>query len=220
MNLIGYLLEGILSGLNLLGRAWRRLTQRGEKKGMTIKRVALVLIGITGDSQTEPQVEQLKTELLKAVIDAAHPPLALNKLEGDAAFLYALANSDEAGVARTVTQQVDELFKKFKAKASALSEDSRYSAEARQAASTLRFKALLHCGEAAFKNIRQFEEIAGEEVILIHRLLNNSVPAQDYVLMTEQFYQRSDGLENKEAETRMEIAEGFGEVPVRVFTLL
>lgn len=219
MNLIGYLLEGILSGLNLLGRALRRLTQRGEKKGMTIKRVALVLIGITGDSRTEPQIEQIKNELLKAVIDATHPPLALNKLEGDAAFLYALANSDEAGVARTVTQQVDELFKKFQAKAHALAEDSRYSDETRQAASRLRFRALTHCGEAAFKNIRQFEEIAGEDVILIHRLLKNSVPAQDYVLMTERFYQRSGGLKNKEAETRQETAEGFGEVPVKVFIL-
>jgi class 3 adenylate cyclase len=218
MNLIGYLLEGILSGLNLLRRAIRRLF-RGGKTGMGIKRVVLVLIEITGDSQTGPQVEQIKTELLKAVIEAAHPPLALNKLEGDAAFLYALANSDEAGVARTVARQVEELFKKFRAKAHALAEDSHYSAEVRQAVSNLRFKALLHCGEAAFKNIRQFEEIAGEEVILIHRLLKNSVPAQDYVLMTERFYQRSGGLENSEAETRQETAEGFGEVPVRMFTL-
>jgi class 3 adenylate cyclase len=216
MNLIGYLLEGILSGLNLLGRAIRRLL-RGEKTGMSIKRVALVLIEITGDSRTGPQLEQIKTELLKAVIDATHPPLALNKLEGDGAFLYALANSDEVGVARTVARQVEELFKKFRAKARALAEDSRHSVEARQAVSGLRFKALLHCGEAAFKNIRQFEEIAGEDVILIHRLLKNSLPTQNYVLMTERFYERSGGLENKEAETRVETAEGFGEVPVRVF---
>ncbi len=52
----------------------------------------------------------------------------------------------------------------------------------------LRLKAVLRVGEAVFKKIRQFEELAGEDVIVIHRLLKNFIPAAEYILMTEPFY--------------------------------
>jgi hypothetical protein len=51
--------------------------------------------------------------------------------------------------------------------------------------SNLELKAFVHFGEIAIKQVRQFEELAGEEVILIHRLLKNSVPERDYVMLTE-----------------------------------
>jgi len=222
-NLVRYLLEGTLSGLNLLRRGIRRFGQGNTR--MEIKRVALVLIEIAADPQTmkPPQTKlptgQITTELIKGIIDAAQPVLTLNKLEGDAVFLYAIANSDEAEVARAVARQVEKLFSAFTANVQALSEDANHPTEARQAARALRFRALLHFGQAAFKNIRQFQEIAGEEVILIHRLLKNSVPAQDYMLMTERFYRLAGDLENRTAESRRETVEGFGDRPVWVFTL-
>jgi len=37
------------------------------------------------------------------------------------------------------------------------------------------------------KKIRQFEELAGEPVILIHRLLKNTIQAKEYILLTQAF---------------------------------
>ena len=35
------------------------------------------------------------------------------------------------------------------------------------------------------KRVSRFEELAGDEVILIHRLLKNQVPAHEYLLLSE-----------------------------------
>ena len=49
--------------------------------------------------------EEIIFELLEAVIDHAAHPLTLNKLEGDAAFLYAEMDSgNQAAVARDVAR--------------------------------------------------------------------------------------------------------------------
>jgi hypothetical protein len=78
-------------------------------------------------------------------------------------------------------------------------------------------KAILHHGEAAFKRIRQFEELGGEDPILAHRLLKNTIPAEEYVLMTEKFYQLSGGVPGQTMEARTEECEGIGKVRVMVF---
>ena len=68
---------------------------------MEIKVVYLVLADISGYTRFVKihrasilHAEEIVTELMEAVIDAAGPPLILNKLEGDAAFLYAPATAE------------------------------------------------------------------------------------------------------------------------------
>jgi hypothetical protein len=223
MDFIRYLLEGTLSGINLLRKGIRGMRSRGNRQ-MQIKPVALVLMEISADPSHAgqhdpalPPVEQMITELLKAVLDTAQLPLTLNKLEGDAALLYAVASNGDETAARSVAGQARAFFKTFNARKEALAASPGYSAGARQAIHALRFRVLLHFGQAAFKNIQHFEEIAGEDVILIHRLLKNSVPSREYALMTKRFYQLSGGLEKHPAEARVETAEGLGNVPVWVF---
>lgn len=45
-----------------------------------------------------------------------------------------------------------------------------------------------------FKHIRGFEEQAGPDVILAHRLLKNTVQTLDYVLLTEAFWRAGSGI--------------------------
>ena len=49
----------------------------------------------------------------------------------------------------------------------------------------LRIKVIVHSGEALFHKIRTFYELAGVDVITVHRLLKNSIHADQYLLMTE-----------------------------------
>lgn len=219
MNLVRYLFEGTLSGISLLRKGLRRV-YAPKNRQMQIQPVALVIVEISVDPPAAnrqagaSQTEQIISELLKVVINSLHIPLTLNKLEGDAAFLYAIADNGDITVARNVAWQVQEFFKVFIAKTDALT-----SSKTREAMSALRFRVLLHYGQAAFKKVGQFEEIAGEDVILIHRLLKNSIPAHQYILMTERFYQLSGGLNGTASQAHTETAEGLGEVPVRVFAL-
>ena len=91
--------------------------------------------------------------------------------------------------------------------------------EKRTAIRAVRFRVLLHFGQAVFKKVGRFDEIAGQDVILIHRLMKNKAKAPEYALMTEEFYRLSGGLNGARAETAIEMAEGLGEVPVRLFPL-
>ena len=94
------------------------------------------------------------------MLDSLHIPLTLNKLEGNAAFLYAVADNGNVTVARNIAWQAVEFFKVFRARTEALADG-----EMREAVRALRFRVLLHFGQAAFKNIGEFEEIAGEEFV-------------------------------------------------------
>lgn len=208
-NLVRYILEGTQSGMNLLRKALRR-------KSIEIRPVALLLLEISADSQPG-LLEELNSGLLQAVIDSARAPLRLNKLEGDAALMVALAENGEVSAARNTLGQARGFFETFRAHTAALAEDPARPAALRAAARGLRLRVLLHFGRAAFKRVGNFDEIAGEDVILIHRLLKNSVPAREYILMTKAFHRLAGSPEG--AEARIETAEGIGQVPVRVFPL-
>ncbi len=194
---------------------------------MEIKKVILVLADISGYTQfikmrtmSLIHAELLITELLESVIGAAEFPLRLNKLEGDAVFLYASFGEDDAALAaRDVTRQVLAFFEAFKAKQRELVANQVCTCDACMQVDHLKLKALLHHGEAVCKQIRQFEELAGDDVILIHRLLKNTIPAKEYILMTEPIYGLSGGLTGQAPENRIEEAKGIGQVQVRVYYL-
>ena len=75
---------------------------------------------------------------------------------------------------------------------------------------------MLHFGEIAVKRVHTFEELGGEAVILTHRLSKNSIAAKEYILMTDSFSKLEDHPDGLEMESRTEICEGIGEVPVEV----
>ncbi len=193
-----------------------------------VKRVFLVLADISGYTRFTRlhalgllHAEQIITELLESVVSAADYPLTLNKLEGDAVFMYSAveSSSDESAVAQDVLRQVLVFFEAFKAKEQEmiLAGEGGCICEACTNIADLKLKAIAHHGEAAFKRFRQFEELAGEDVIVAHRLLKNSIAGREYILMTERFYQLSGGVPGGMHESRVEDCEGIGKVPVKVY---
>lgn len=191
---------------------------------MELQRVALVLVDISGYTQFVRHhnmallhAEQIITELLEAVITAAEHPLELAKLEGDAAFLYAVSQGDDAAIARDVARQLEGLFAGFYARAAVLAEQPICPCDACGQIRQLRIKIIAHFGEVAFKRIRQFEELGGESVITAHRLLKNSLNAKEYVLMTDTFHRLLGPQGGQPAETRVERYPDLGDVTIKVF---
>ena len=122
------------------------------------------------------------------MIDKAEYPLTLNKLEGDAALLYAdLTEADITAAARDILNQVDAFFNAFHARIRLMVSGAACPCDACQHIGDLKLKAILNKGEVAFKTVRQFQELAGLEVIWVHRLLKNTVPADEYILATEAY---------------------------------
>ena len=190
---------------------------------MRLTRAILVIADISGYTSfiTMREVslvhaEQIITELLETVIDGAEFPLKLNKLEGDAALLYAESVTDPARAAGDVLRQINAAFELFYAKLAAIGAARRHcNCEACSNIGNLRLKAFLHEGEIAIKQIRQFEELAGENVILIHRLLKNTVPSREYLLLTRAFAELL-GAECPAHVEHREDAEGIGDVELRI----
>ncbi len=192
---------------------------------MKIKPVLLVMADISGYTRfinyhrtSALHAEEIISELLETVIDAAEYPLQLNKLEGDAAFLFTEITAEPSAVAADVFGQVLRFFDAFKRKQQLLIThgEGGCPCDACTNIHRLELKAFVHSGQAVFKQIRQFEELAGEDVILIHRLLKNSVPAEAYILITEAAWQLAGHTFNVKPETRVEYYDWLGEVTVQV----
>lgn len=148
MNLFLYLLEGIASGVNVLRKSLRRIFQRG----VLVKPAALLFVDAGSESA------------LRALLEAARPPLILNKLEGSAALLYASAEDDRFLLAEGLLRQAGNLLR-----------------------ASERARLVLHFGNIAFKRIGEYDEIAGLDVILAHHLMKHGGRAAT-ILLTESFY--------------------------------
>jgi hypothetical protein len=192
---------------------------------MDVRKVALVIFDIGGYTEfiklnrdSLAHAHEVISQLLEALADQATHPLILNKFEGDAAFLYANIAGDEGAAARDVSRQVLGLFPGFRAKAQELSADrAACPCAACRNIQDLRLKAIIHLGEAAFRKIRQFEEIAGEDVIIVHRLLKNSVAAREYVLMTEPVFRHLDPALQDRATDLVEEYDHLGAIRTKAF---
>ncbi len=184
----------------------------------------LVIADISGFTQFMKSHEnkanhamQVVVELLRAVISAAAPPLKLAEVEGDAAFFYAICQEDGDATAElaAIKRQVMSFFRSFY---QTLYRLRAFNPCARHA-QDLRLKVVIHAGEVALEHIHGFDKLFGMDVILTHRLLKNSVPSPEYVLMTEAAYNWLGDFHQLEPERQTEYCEDIGVVETVVIYL-
>jgi class 3 adenylate cyclase len=195
---------------------------------MRLKHVALVIADIGGytnfirfHKNALLHAEEIISQLLETVVDRAEFPLTLNKFEGDAVLLYAEMDAAQSAAARDVAGQVSAFFSAFKSKAEELAANrANCPCDACQHILDLRLTAVVHHGEVVIKSIRQFEELTGEDVILVHRLLKNSVANPEYILMSASFHRLAGDLPGYIGEYGQEICEGLGSIGTVVFSPL
>lgn len=193
---------------------------------MELKKTILVLADISGytrflqlHTMSLLHAEKIITELIEAVIDTTAEPMQLNKLQGDAMFFYVQTDGgDESAIARDVFAQTKAFFSAFSKRSKELTGcNNLCPCDACRDAEQLRLKTIIHTGDVAFKKVRTFEELAGEAVILTHRLIKNSLSASEYILMTDEFAQMCECLDGNTTESRVEDCEGIGMVPIKVY---
>ncbi|HZN94855.1 MAG TPA: DUF2652 domain-containing protein [Myxococcales bacterium] len=124
------------------------------------------------------------TELMEAVIDGAPSPLKLSKLEGDAAFFYAPLSRKETDLTR-FAQLVTSIRLSFLRRQREMTIDQVCTCDGCTQVGQLKLKFVAHDGEVAVHRVKRMQELAGVDVIAVHRMLKNSVPLSEYVLMTD-----------------------------------
>lgn len=173
----------------------------GYTKFMTVHRINLA------------HAQEVVAQLLEAVIDAAGRKLELAKLEGDAAFFWArLPDAPKEGELEALGQRVVEVRQAFLARRADLDINRLCTCDGCVQASQLTLKFVAHVGEVALQKVKRFTELAGVDVIFVHRLLKNSVPVREYVLMSEPVFERLEPELRAKAHAASEALEGLGTV--------
>jgi hypothetical protein len=158
-----------------------------------IKKVILIIADISGytnfmlsNVQALEHGQEVISELLKTIIEQVQIPLEVSKLEGDAVFLYAAKeNSSNWNEVRSrIAEKLFGFFSVFQQRISQLV-NTTCTCGACVNIEKLKLKLIVHSGEALFYQLGRFLELAGIDVIILHRLLKNSVKRNEYILFTD-----------------------------------
>ena len=159
------------------------------------------------------------TFLIETILREVDIPLQLQEIEADAVFLYASHPGDEAAWLDVLAQVRTKLVRFF----DAFIESMMTAGEATPCkcaicrnAQDLRLKVIVHCGRAVFHTIRGLPQVSGSDVILAHRLLKNSVPSNEYLLMSDAAYRDLGREMDGQFMEHTEVCDGFGLVKTYV----
>ena len=128
---------------------------------MAVERAVLLIADIGGYTRfmkvhriNLSHAQYVVAQLLEAVIDAAEPRFKLAKLEGDAAFFYALANKGDHDLT-ALGEQVAAIRQRFLRRRRELEIDRMCSCDGCVQASQLTLKFVSHVGEVAFQKVKK-----------------------------------------------------------------
>jgi SAM-dependent methyltransferase len=158
--------------------------------------------------------ETIIRELMESLIEQVDVPLRVAGIEGDALFLYAVKSGDEEVWKRRGASLVDRLQTLFDTFAQRKVEIGAYSVcrcNACRTVGDLKLKVIAHSGEAVVTQIGGHSSLSGPDVITVHRLAKNSVPQDQYMLMTESAFQDLGAPEG------VDISEGVEEIDTGTF---
>ena len=116
--------------------------------------------------------QDIIADLMDTVVKGLRPPFRLAKFEGDAAFVYAAAEKVDGSL---LQDAIEGAYFKFRRRLRDVRRASTCECRACVAMGDLDFKFVVHHGEMVKQKMGGREELAGRDVILVHRLLKNAV---------------------------------------------
>jgi hypothetical protein len=158
--------------------------------------------------------QEVTQRLLESMLDAV-PTLKLVEVEGDALFLSASPDEHHArDGAREWIPSALAMYRAFHTKQQWMVAHNLCACDACRQIGSLRVKFVAHLGEVATQRIRDTEKLVGVDVIAVHRMLKSSVPASEYVLMSEPLYRQLEPELRDRAVLVEQELEGLGKAPL------
>lgn len=137
--------------------------------------------------------QDIITDLMNTVLRGLRPPFRLAKLEGDAAFVYAVTDKVDGSI---LEDAVESAYFAFRKRLRDISRATTCECSACSQMQQLDFKFACHHGDFVRQRMAGREELAGRDVILVHRLLKNAVnerlEGHAYALYTDTCIQALD----------------------------
>lgn len=173
---------------------------------------------------TETELSHSKhiiSELLSVIINQNELELKISEIEGDAILFY--RNGDPPSF-KEIINQTKKMFISFHTFLKSIEHNNVCQCGACTSATNLTLKFISHFGELEEISIDKFNKLIGSDVILVHRLLKNSIPSHEYLLLTENYLNIiNDDLTNTEdwikLEDNKEEINNFGTVKSKYIIL-
>jgi hypothetical protein len=117
--------------------------------------------------------QQTLTALLNLLIKHTKPPLIISRLAGDAVISYGLRDNFFQG--QTFVEMIEDTYVAFRRAIDLMVLNTTCDCNACRNINTLDLKFFVHYGEFGIQKLDNHDEMVGADVIVIHRLLKNTV---------------------------------------------
>lgn len=111
-------------------------------------------------------------DLMDTVVKGLRPPFRLAKFEGDAVFVYAVTEKIDGSL---IQDAIESAYFGFRKRLRNIKQSTSCECNACRRMGTLDLKFVTHHGEFIKQKMSGRQELAGRDVILVHRLLKNAV---------------------------------------------
>ena len=158
--------------------------------------------------------QEITQRLLESMLEAV-PAMKLVEVEGDALFLSApQGDSEEANDSSGWLPSALAMYQAFHTQQQWMVAHNVCVCDACRRIGKLQVKFVAHVGEVVPQRIRDTEKLVGVDVIAVHRMLKNDVPASEYVLMSGPLYERLEPkLRDRAIRVDQEL-DGLGTMPL------
>jgi len=149
---------------------------------------------------TETETKHSKhiiSELIEVILNANQLGMEVSEIEGDAVLFFKKGDPPKL---TELIEQAKRMFLDFHVHLKIIQRDNVCQCGACRTAVNLTLKFITHFGYLDEIAIREFNKIMGSDVILAHRLLKNSVPENEYLLMTDDYFNTQE-LEKLDLES-------------------
>lgn len=143
----------------------------------TAEMACFVIADISGYTKFVSGVEldhdqDIIADIMDTLVRALRPPFRLAKFEGDAAFVYAVTEKVDGSI---LQDSIEAAYFAFRKRLRNIKQSNSCECQACRRMQSLDVKFVIHHGEFIKQKMAGREELAGRDVILVHRLLKNDV---------------------------------------------
>jgi hypothetical protein len=160
--------------------------------------------------------------LLRSLVTANNLSLKVGEIEGDAILYYRFG---ELPPLQELIDQCKKFYLDFTNQLNALRNEFPDNFAKFYSSEKLSLKIILHAAEMTSTHIEGMIKLIGEDVVTVHKLLKNSIPEAEYIMLTEKLLSNykestvSEVLNWSEIKIGMDEYEYIGAVPYRYISL-
>ena len=136
------------------------------------------------------------TELLELIIDSNKIGMSVSEIEGDAVLFY----KEDIPTVSDLIEQCKHTFINFHNHLRRYDTERICRCGACETATQLSLKFIIHQGDVGKIIIKDHKKLHGSDVILAHKLLKNSIPDNEYILITDEFELSNTSIETDKKE--------------------